>query len=164
MILALGPTLVLFFAAKGELRGITQAYTQSHDPLTRTFIAQLPAELQNKYPPDTVLSIEKPLYGLAESGLHWYKTYHTHHIEALKITCTEFHTPVQSHLLSKTSYGRLQKPQERILAARRPRQQRRQKPVSSRVGRARITCPRKHRGYSNVSVRLEEIRGQAGKR
>jgi hypothetical protein len=90
MILALGPTLVLYFGAKGELRDITQAYTQSHDPLTRTIIAQLPAELRDRYPPDTVLLIEKPLYGLAESGLHWYKTYHTHHTESLKMSVSTY--------------------------------------------------------------------------
>lgn len=83
LILALGPTLVRDFACQGELRDITQAYTQAHDPLTRTVIAYLPLELRDRYPPDTVLLILKPLYGLAESGLHWYKTYHTHHTETL---------------------------------------------------------------------------------
>jgi hypothetical protein len=90
MILALAPTLVLFFGVRGELRDITQAYTQSHDPLTRTIIARLPVELRDRYPPDTVLLIEKPLYGLAESGLHWYKTYHTHHTESLKMSVSTY--------------------------------------------------------------------------
>jgi hypothetical protein len=83
LIFALGPTLVRNFGAQGELRDITQAYTQSEDRLTRTIIARLPAELEERYPEGTVLLISKPLYGLAESGLYWFKTYHSHHTEAL---------------------------------------------------------------------------------
>jgi hypothetical protein len=90
LILALGPTLVRDFAAQGELRDITQAYTQSQDTLTRTIIARLPVELQDKYPPETVLWIRKPLYGLAESGLYWYKTYHAHHTKGLKMSISTY--------------------------------------------------------------------------
>jgi hypothetical protein len=90
LILALGPTLVRYFGARGELRDITQAYTQSKDPLTRTIIARLPIELQPRYPPDTILRIKKPLYGLAESGLYWFKTYHAHHREALKMSISTY--------------------------------------------------------------------------
>ncbi|KAL0929476.1 uncharacterized protein CTRU02_204398 [Colletotrichum truncatum] len=83
LLLALGPTLVRDFKCQGELRDITQAYTQSDDPLKRTIIARLPRELEGKYPERTLLHIVKPLYGLAESGLYWYKTYATHHKEDL---------------------------------------------------------------------------------
>ncbi|OHW89526.1 reverse transcriptase-like protein [Colletotrichum incanum] len=86
MLLALGPTLVRDFKCQGELRDITQAYTQSDDRLTRTIIARLPKELENKYPKDTLLYITKPLYGLAESGLYWYKTYSEHHKNDLGMT------------------------------------------------------------------------------
>lgn len=90
LILALGPTLVQQFNCQGELRDITQAYTQSRDPLTRTILAELPAELHDRYPPGTILLIQKPLYGLAESGLHWYKTYHSHHTEALEMKVSTY--------------------------------------------------------------------------
>ncbi|KAL0933405.1 reverse transcriptase-like protein [Colletotrichum truncatum] len=62
LLLALGPTLVRDF---------------------KTIIARLPRELEGKYPERTLLHIVKPLYGLAESGLYWYKTYATHHKEDL---------------------------------------------------------------------------------
>ncbi|RWA03359.1 hypothetical protein EKO27_g11746 [Xylaria grammica] len=83
LILALGPSLVRDFNASGELRDITQAYVQSQDKLARKIIARLPSELKPKYPEGTVLRIVRPLYGLAESGLYWFKTYHQHHRQKL---------------------------------------------------------------------------------
>ena len=40
-----------------------------------------PQEMQ--LPKDRVLLARKPLYGIPESGLHWYLTYHKHHTERL---------------------------------------------------------------------------------
>jgi hypothetical protein len=83
LVLALGPSLTRTIGAKAELRDITQAYIQSEDALYRTIIARLPRELEDKYPDGIVFRVRKPLYGLAESGVHWFKTYYTHHTEAL---------------------------------------------------------------------------------
>ncbi|OHW97454.1 integrase core domain protein [Colletotrichum incanum] len=43
-------------------------------------------ELENKYPKDILLYIIKLLYGLAESGLYWYKTYLEYYKNDLGIT------------------------------------------------------------------------------
>jgi hypothetical protein len=53
------------------LRDITQAYTQSDDPLQRTIIAELPAQLRDSYPDGTIMVVIKPLYGIAEAGAYW---------------------------------------------------------------------------------------------
>jgi hypothetical protein len=52
------------------LRDITQAYTQSDDHLQRRIIAELPIQLQQAYPKDTVMVVIKPLYGIAEAGAY----------------------------------------------------------------------------------------------
>ncbi|KAM4058304.1 polyprotein [Hirsutella rhossiliensis] len=36
-------------------------------------------ELVPRYPPDTIIHVILPLYGIAESGLHWFVTYYRHH-------------------------------------------------------------------------------------
>ena len=73
-----------------ELRDITQAYPQSQTVLQRYILAQLPSELKNKYPPGTVLHVIKPLYGVAESGVHWFTTYQKHHIENLHMVSSTY--------------------------------------------------------------------------
>lgn len=83
LLLALGPTLIRDYNAKGELRDITQAYTQSVDMLARAIFVRLPIELKSKYPEGTILRVVRPLYGVPESGLYWFKTYHKHHREKL---------------------------------------------------------------------------------
>ncbi|RYC58587.1 hypothetical protein CHU98_g7622 [Xylaria longipes] len=93
LILALGPSLVQDFGALCELKDITQAYVQSEDKLSRDIYARLPPKLKNKYPPGTILWIVQPLYSLAESGLYWFKTYHQHHREKLKMQVSTFATP-----------------------------------------------------------------------
>jgi hypothetical protein len=90
LVLALGPSLTRLVGAKAELRDITQAYIQSEDALHRTIIAMLPRELKEKYPDGTVFIVRKPLYGLAESGVHWFKTYHKHHTEALGMQVSSY--------------------------------------------------------------------------
>ncbi len=67
------------------LRDITQAYTQSDDPLQRTIIADLPAQLTTAYPANTVMVVVKPLYGIAEAGAYWWSTYFKHHTEKLNM-------------------------------------------------------------------------------
>lgn len=65
------------------IRDITQAYTQSTSNLHRTFYAHAPEEMN--LPTGMILLVIKPLYGVPEAGNHWFKTYHTHHCEKLKM-------------------------------------------------------------------------------
>jgi hypothetical protein len=53
-----------------ELRDITQAYPQAQTELFRTILARLLAELKTKYPEGTIIRVIKPLYGIAEAGVH----------------------------------------------------------------------------------------------
>jgi hypothetical protein len=34
---------------------------------------------------DSVLKVVKPLYGVPEAGNHWFKTYHSHHVNQLRM-------------------------------------------------------------------------------
>lgn len=83
LIFALAPTLMRNYNMTCELRDITQAYVQSQDKLSRTIIARPPKEMEHLLPKDAILEILGPLYGIAESGTHWWKTYHSHHRERL---------------------------------------------------------------------------------
>lgn len=62
-------------------RDITQAYTQSVTSLERDVYIRPPVELN--LPKEKVLKVVKPLYGIPESGLHWYLTYMEHHTDRL---------------------------------------------------------------------------------
>ena len=89
LIMALAPTLI----QRGmtiELRDITQAYPQAQTNLKRIILAHLPKELVSKYPKDTLLHVIKPLYGIAEAGVHWWRTYHGHHCEELDMSTSTF--------------------------------------------------------------------------
>ena len=72
ILLSLAPSLYAQ-DMKLYLRDISQAYTQSQTQLTRDIYLKPPTELalQSKF-----LRLIQPLYGLAESGTHWYNTYH----------------------------------------------------------------------------------------
>jgi hypothetical protein len=67
--IALAPVLVQH-GMTVQLRDITQAYPQAQTNLQRTILAQLPSELVPKYPEGTLLHVIKPLYGIAEAGVH----------------------------------------------------------------------------------------------
>ena len=69
------------------LRDISQAYVQSTTNLNREFYVRRPQELQNELGigRDTVLKVLKPIYGVPEAGNNWFKTYHSHHIQRLKM-------------------------------------------------------------------------------
>jgi len=89
LILALAPTL----RKRGMelmLRDITQAYTQSKTELNRTVLASLPVEIKERYPEGTILLVVKPLYGLAEAGMHWFATYADHHKKSLQMETSSF--------------------------------------------------------------------------
>ena len=90
LILALGATLSARWGMQCELRDITQAYVQSTDKIQRTLLAKPPKELQDTFPKDTILRIVRPLYGAAESGLYWFKTYHSHHQYALRMKTSTY--------------------------------------------------------------------------
>ncbi|POS84537.1 hypothetical protein EPUL_004867 [Erysiphe pulchra] len=59
-------------------------YVQATTPIRREIYTQPPAELG--LDKSKILKIQKPLYGLAESGNHWYVTYHSHHTKTLGMT------------------------------------------------------------------------------
>ncbi len=89
LLIALAPTLM----KKGmslQLRDITQAYPQSQTRLTRTILAFLPRELEEKLPEGTIMHIVKPLYGIAEAGVHWFVTYQGHHMTRLGMITSTF--------------------------------------------------------------------------
>jgi len=81
--------LILCIAAMGPhslyLRDISQAYVQSTTNLNREFYVRPPRELQTELgiDKDSVLKVLKPLYGVPEAGNHWFKTYHSHHVQQL---------------------------------------------------------------------------------
>ena len=69
------------------LQDISQAYVQSAINLNREFYVRPPQELKTELGinKDSVLKVLKPLYGILEAGNHWFKTYHSHHIQQLNI-------------------------------------------------------------------------------
>ena len=78
IIVALAPSLI----QQGidlYLRDVTQAYVQSTTFLNRQILARLPKELQNQYPPETIMIVRRPLYGIPEAGTHWWAIYHKHY-------------------------------------------------------------------------------------
>jgi hypothetical protein len=52
------------------LRDISQAYTQSTTKLNRMILARLPQEIRHRYPDRTIMIVVKPLYEIAEAGIH----------------------------------------------------------------------------------------------
>jgi hypothetical protein len=59
------------------------AYTQSATTLERQ-VFQAPSEMG--LPHDQVLLCLRPLYGIPEAGLHWFRTYIDHHLKYLEMT------------------------------------------------------------------------------
>ena len=88
-----GQRIVLATAAlspKHELytRDITQAYVQSESELERPVYLYPPAEMHLSS--DYVLLAIKPIYGVPESGVHWFNTYQDHHVNRLNMCATKF--------------------------------------------------------------------------
>jgi hypothetical protein len=73
-----------------KLRNITQAYSQLSSKLNREIFARLPKELRDKYPRNTIIQVIRPFYGITESGVHWWFTYHKHHLEKLNIITSTY--------------------------------------------------------------------------
>jgi len=89
LIMSLAPELVQR-GMSVELRDITQAYPQAQTTLKRTILAYLPTELIPRYPKGTLLHVIKPLYGIAEAGVHWWTTYHGHHCKELDMSTSTY--------------------------------------------------------------------------
>ena len=73
-----------------DLRDITQAYPQAQSTLKRVILAYLPKELEGKYPANTIIRVIRPLYGIAEAGVHWFATYQGHHINKLDMSTSTY--------------------------------------------------------------------------
>ena len=65
------------------LQNISQAYVQFNIYLNRDIFIQLPYELNLQL--KTILWVIKPLYKVLEAKNYWFKTYHQHHINRLKM-------------------------------------------------------------------------------
>ena len=89
LIVALAPTL-LSHGIFLWLRDITQAYTQSATIMQRKIFARLPREIEQIYPPGTIMEVIKPLYGIAEAGTHWWATYYKHHLTKLSMVTSSY--------------------------------------------------------------------------
>jgi hypothetical protein len=74
------------------LRDISQAYVQSTTSLNRDFYIKPPPELAQHLDisNNSVVKVVKPLYGVPEAGNHWFKTYHSHHIDKLLMQQSTF--------------------------------------------------------------------------
>ena len=59
-------------------RDIDQAYSQAESELERFVYLEAPFEMGLQE--DEILLAIKPLYGIPESGLHWFVTFQGHHI------------------------------------------------------------------------------------
>lgn len=79
-------TAAMFPTHAAYTRDISQAYIQSETTLNRSVYVNAPAEME--LPSDKLLLVKKPLYGIPESGLHWFMTYHRHHTDHLKMKQT----------------------------------------------------------------------------
>ncbi|KAI0996801.1 hypothetical protein K3495_g11382 [Podosphaera aphanis] len=66
LMIAIAPAIKNILRADIYPRDITQAYAVSAMALNRTICAKLPVEISFKYPPNTIMRIIKPLYGIEE--------------------------------------------------------------------------------------------------
>ena len=72
IIVALAPSLTeLGRKILVYLRDIAQAYTQATTLLNRMILANLPKEMRKSFPPNTIMVVLRPLYGIPEAGTHW---------------------------------------------------------------------------------------------
>lgn len=68
-------------------RDISHAYVQSDGKLYRNiYLEPLPEMGINS---DYLLKASKPLYGIPESGLFWFDTYHSHHKNVLGMDASQ---------------------------------------------------------------------------
>lgn len=67
-------------------RDVTQAYTQSASKLERDVYLRPPAKM--RFPNGKVSLLLKALYGIPESGPHWFLTYLRYHKKELHMKLT----------------------------------------------------------------------------
>ena len=72
------------------IRDITQAYVQAETRLLRDIFAWPPEEIAGDFPPSTIFMVVLPLYGIPESGNHWFNTYHKYHVENLQMETSTY--------------------------------------------------------------------------
>ncbi|EED13533.1 conserved hypothetical protein [Talaromyces stipitatus ATCC 10500] len=84
------------------LRDVVQAYIHSQTYLNRDIFVRPPLELAILLSPGTLLKVVKPLYGIPESGNHWFNTYHSHHTEKLQIE-TSTYDPCLLHCIDPSN-------------------------------------------------------------
>ncbi len=82
-------------------RDISQAYSQAHTNLERPVYLIAPPEMQ--LADDDVLLVRKPLYGIPESGLHWFLSFQGQHIKHLHMVPTK----MDPCILSSRSNGEI---------------------------------------------------------
>jgi hypothetical protein len=87
-----------------SIRDITQAYIQLTTLLNRLILARLPKKIKDKFLPNTIIIVRKPLYGIPEAGTHWWATYHKHHKEKLAIA-TFTYDPCLLITTTKKAFG-----------------------------------------------------------
>jgi len=65
-------------------RDVTKAFVMSRTPLRRPVYLKPPSEMQVEK--SKVLKVIRPLYGMPESPIHWFKTYSDYHRDKLGMT------------------------------------------------------------------------------
>jgi hypothetical protein len=60
--------------------------------------------MKDKFPPNTIMIVRKPLYGIPEAGTHWWATYHKHHREKLAMA-TSTYDPCLLITTTKGAFG-----------------------------------------------------------
>ncbi|PVH80071.1 hypothetical protein DL98DRAFT_549327 [Cadophora sp. DSE1049] len=73
---------------KSRLVILTQSPTIQR--LLRDIFAWPLEEIADKFEPGTVFMVVLPLYGIPESGNHWFNTYHKHHVNSLQIETSTY--------------------------------------------------------------------------
>jgi hypothetical protein len=70
------------------IQDISQAYVQSKSLLNRQFYVKPPRELDLRQ--GNILRVLRPLYNVPKAGTHWYRTYHAHYINKLKLLTSAY--------------------------------------------------------------------------
>src|SRR6185437_12041696 len=65
------------------IRDVTQAYVQSDTPIARDIFIRAPKELG--IADGSLLKVLRPLYGIPEAAIHWWRTYSNHHKDKLRM-------------------------------------------------------------------------------
>ena len=79
--------------------GVTSAFLQS-DKLDREVYVQPPADIRT---PGKIWLLQKPMYGLDDSGLKWYQTVDS---KLRKLGCNRLHTDLAVFSCDSSSIGR----------------------------------------------------------